>query len=81
MANSNVYFTVPVPQPTFGFVRLKGRWYQVRTILVHNEPDGVIKNTVSLPDGRSMVVDTRKIKCRQRRVTDVSHPEAAQFHL
>jgi len=81
MANSNVYFTVPVPQPTFGFVRLKGRWHQVRTVLIHNEPDGVIKNTVTLPDGRSMVVDTRKIKCRQRRGNDIPHPEAAQFHL
>lgn len=81
MPNRNTYFTIPTPQPAFGYLRLGRRGYQVRCIQTHYEPDGVIKNTVSLPDGRSMVVDTRKIKCRQRRVTDVPHPEAAQYHL
>ncbi len=75
MGNSNVYFTVPVPQPCWGYLRVGRTIYEVEITEIHNEPDGVIKNTVVLPDGRAMKVDNRKIKHRRpRRLPFVANP-------
>jgi hypothetical protein len=57
-------------------MRVDGTIYGIQITEVHNEPDGVIKNTVVLPDGRTMKVDNRKIKHRRpRRLPFVEHPQ------
>jgi len=76
MPGTNQYLTVPVPQPCFGYLRLGRVWHQVKCVQAHYEPDGVVKNEVATPDGRTFIVDGRKLKFRMLRPTDIPHPEA-----
>ena len=70
------YLTIPIVQPVFGYLRLGRVWHQVKCVKAHFEPDGIVKNEVVTADGRTFIVDGRKLKFRMLRPTDVPHPEA-----
>ena len=75
------YLTIPIVQPVFGYLRLGRAWHQVKCVKAHFEPDGIVKNEVITADGRTFIVDGRKLKFRMLRPSDVVHPEAPKDRM
>jgi hypothetical protein len=63
-------------EPCFGLLRRNDRWEQVQVIDCITEPHGVIKNTVTCPDGTRLVVANSLLRFDGRIKRFVPYPNA-----